>query len=121
MLSLALSLALATASPAVPAASFTPGAAIAVCSPPEGDCAAFAVRAIDHAESEIRLTPHHSAGSPIRARTCVLFWPKRFDAEGPALEFCMERYSTLSEVKGERDALLHYTPIQNRCEDHRLV
>jgi hypothetical protein len=55
------------------------------------------------------------------SRTCVLFWPKRFDAEGPALEFCMERYSALFEVKGERNALLHYTPIQNRCEDHRLV
>jgi hypothetical protein len=30
----------------------------------------------------------------------------------------MERYTTLFEVKGERNALLHYTSIQNRCEDH---
>jgi len=37
----------------VSAASVTSGAAIAVCSSPEGDCAAFAVRAIDNAESKI--------------------------------------------------------------------
>jgi hypothetical protein len=49
------------------------------------------------------------------------FLAQTVDAEGPALEFCMERYSTLFEVKGERNALLHYTSIQNRCEDHRLV
>ena len=52
MFSIALSLALATISPAVPAASVTSGAAIAVCSPEE-DCAAFAVRAIDNAERQI--------------------------------------------------------------------
>jgi phosphatidylserine/phosphatidylglycerophosphate/cardiolipin synthase-like enzyme len=51
--SLVLSLSLAARSPAVPAASVTSGAAIAVCFSPEEDCAAFAVRAIDNAEREI--------------------------------------------------------------------
>jgi phosphatidylserine/phosphatidylglycerophosphate/cardiolipin synthase-like enzyme len=51
--SLGLSLALATISPAVPVASVTSGAAIAVCFSPEEDCAAFAVRAINNAEREI--------------------------------------------------------------------
>jgi phosphatidylserine/phosphatidylglycerophosphate/cardiolipin synthase-like enzyme len=51
--SIALPLVLATLSPAVPAASVTSGAAIAVCFSPEEDCAAFAVRAIDNAEREI--------------------------------------------------------------------
>jgi phosphatidylserine/phosphatidylglycerophosphate/cardiolipin synthase-like enzyme len=51
--SIALSLALATISPAVPAASVTSGAAIAVCFSPEEDCAAFAVRAINNAQREI--------------------------------------------------------------------
>jgi len=51
--SLGLSLALATISPAVPAASVTSGAAIAVCFSPEEDCAAFAARAIDNAKREI--------------------------------------------------------------------
>jgi len=46
-------LALATISPAVPAASVTSGAAIAVCFSPEEDCAAFAVRAINNAQREI--------------------------------------------------------------------
>jgi len=50
---LALSLTLASVSPALPAASVTSNAAIAVCSSPEEDCAAFAVRAIDDAEREI--------------------------------------------------------------------
>ncbi len=53
MFSIALSLALATISPAVPAASVTSGAAIAVCFSPEEDCAAFAVRAINNAQREI--------------------------------------------------------------------
>jgi phosphatidylserine/phosphatidylglycerophosphate/cardiolipin synthase-like enzyme len=47
--SVALSLALS----ALPAASVTSSAAIAVCFSPEEDCAAFAVRAIDNAEREI--------------------------------------------------------------------
>src|SRR5437879_2441999 len=51
--SVALPLALATISPALPAASVASSAAIAVCFSPEEDCAAFAVRAIDNAESEI--------------------------------------------------------------------
>jgi phosphatidylserine/phosphatidylglycerophosphate/cardiolipin synthase-like enzyme len=51
--SIALSLALATLSPALPAASVTSGAAIAVCFSPEEDCASFAVRAIDNAERQI--------------------------------------------------------------------
>ena len=53
MFSLGLSLALATLTPALPAASVTSGAAIAVCFSPEEDCAAFAVRAIDNAERQI--------------------------------------------------------------------
>ena len=53
MFSIALPLALATISPAVPAASVASGAAIAVCFSPEEDCASFAVRAIDNAEREI--------------------------------------------------------------------
>jgi phosphatidylserine/phosphatidylglycerophosphate/cardiolipin synthase-like enzyme len=40
-------------SPALPAASVTSGAAIAVCFSPEEDCASFAVRAINNAEREI--------------------------------------------------------------------
>jgi hypothetical protein len=51
--SVALPLALATLSPALPVASVTSNAAIAVCYSPEEDCAAFAVRAIDNAEREI--------------------------------------------------------------------
>ena len=50
---IALPLALAPLSPALPAASVTSGAAIAVCFSPEEDCAAFAVRAINNAEREI--------------------------------------------------------------------
>jgi hypothetical protein len=53
MFSIALPLVLATISPALPAASVTSGAAIAVCFSPEEDCAAFAVRAINNAEREI--------------------------------------------------------------------
>jgi phosphatidylserine/phosphatidylglycerophosphate/cardiolipin synthase-like enzyme len=37
----------------LPAASVAVGAAVAVCFSPEEDCAAFAIRAIDRAESEI--------------------------------------------------------------------
>ena len=40
-------------SPTVPPASVASTAAIAVCSSPEEDCAAFAVRAIDNADSDI--------------------------------------------------------------------
>ena len=53
MFSLGLSLALATLSPARPAASVTSGAAIAVCFSPEEDCTAFSVRAIKNARREI--------------------------------------------------------------------
>ena len=53
MFSIALPLALAALSPALPAALVTSGAAIAVCFSPEEDCASFAVRAIDNAEREI--------------------------------------------------------------------
>jgi phosphatidylserine/phosphatidylglycerophosphate/cardiolipin synthase-like enzyme len=48
-----LSLALTALSPTLSASSVASGAAIAVCFAPEDDCAAFAVRAIDHAEREI--------------------------------------------------------------------
>ena len=53
MFSGALSLALATLSPALPVSTVVSGAAIAVCFALEEDCAAFAVRAIDNAEREI--------------------------------------------------------------------
>jgi hypothetical protein len=46
--SLVLSFALATLSPALPAASLTSNAAIAVCSAPEEDGAAFAMGAISN-------------------------------------------------------------------------
>jgi phospholipase D len=49
----ALSIALATFSPVLPASSVTSGAAIAVCFSPEEDCATFANRAIDNAKREI--------------------------------------------------------------------
>ena len=48
-----LSLGLTTLSPAVPVASLSPGAAVAVCFSPEENCAAFAGRAIGSAEREI--------------------------------------------------------------------
>ena len=53
MFSLALPLAVAALSLALPATSVTSGAAIAVCFSPEEDCASFAVRAIDNAERQI--------------------------------------------------------------------
>ena len=53
MFSIALPLALATLTPALPAASVASNAAIAVCFSPEEDCAAFAVRAIETAQREI--------------------------------------------------------------------
>jgi phosphatidylserine/phosphatidylglycerophosphate/cardiolipin synthase-like enzyme len=56
--SIALPLALATISPAMPAASVTSGAAIAVRFSPEEDCAAFAVRAINNAEREILVSAY---------------------------------------------------------------
>jgi hypothetical protein len=52
-LHLALALALGALSPIQPAASVSTGAPVAVCFAPEEDCAAFAVRPIDKAESEI--------------------------------------------------------------------
>jgi hypothetical protein len=73
--SIVLSLALATTAPAQPAASVTSNAAIAVCFSPEEDCAAFAVRAIDNAESEILLTPHHSAGARSEPAHVSFFGP----------------------------------------------
>jgi hypothetical protein len=51
--SIALSLALGTFAPTLPASSVASSAAIAVCFTPEEDCAAFAARAIDSAEREI--------------------------------------------------------------------
>ena len=53
MFAYGLTRALATLSPALPVASVSSGAAVAVCFSPEEDCAAFAVRAIDNAEREI--------------------------------------------------------------------
>jgi len=51
--SVALSLALAAAAPALPVSTVVSDAAIAICFSPEEDCAAFAVRAIDNADREI--------------------------------------------------------------------
>lgn len=53
MFSVALSLALAAAAPALPVSTVVSDAAIAICFSPEEDCAAFAVRAIDNADREI--------------------------------------------------------------------
>ena len=58
----------------LPAASISTDAAIAVCFAPEEDCAAFAVRAIDNAESEILVSAYRLtvgsgvAGALIRAK-----------------------------------------------------
>jgi phosphatidylserine/phosphatidylglycerophosphate/cardiolipin synthase-like enzyme len=49
----ALSLALGVLLPVVPAASVTPGVAVAVCFEPEEDCTAFVIEAIDRAETLI--------------------------------------------------------------------
>ena len=49
----ALSLALGALSPTLPVASVTSGAAVAVCFSPEENCTAFAVDAIDRAESQV--------------------------------------------------------------------
>jgi phosphatidylserine/phosphatidylglycerophosphate/cardiolipin synthase-like enzyme len=54
---IAVSLAIAALSPILPAASISTDAAIAVCFAPE-DCAAFAVRSIDNAESEILVSAY---------------------------------------------------------------
>jgi phosphatidylserine/phosphatidylglycerophosphate/cardiolipin synthase-like enzyme len=51
--SIALTLALASLSPAATATSIISNAAIAVCFAPEEDCSAFAVRAINNAERQI--------------------------------------------------------------------
>lgn len=58
MFHLALTLALGTLSPIQPVASISTGAAVAVCFSPEEDCAAFAFRAIDNAESEILVSAY---------------------------------------------------------------
>jgi hypothetical protein len=55
---IALSFAFAPLSPALPAASVASGAAVAVCFSPEEDCAVFAIRAIDNAESEILVSAY---------------------------------------------------------------
>jgi phosphatidylserine/phosphatidylglycerophosphate/cardiolipin synthase-like enzyme len=55
---IARSFAFAPLSPALPAASVASGAAVAVCFSPEEDCAAFAIRAIDNAESEILVSAY---------------------------------------------------------------
>ena len=53
MLFSALSLALGALSSALPVAALATGAAVAVCFSPEEDCTAFAVDAIDRAETQI--------------------------------------------------------------------
>ena len=54
----ALSLSFGVIPPALPAASVASGAVVVVCFSPEEDCAAFAVRAIDNAESEILVSAY---------------------------------------------------------------
>jgi hypothetical protein len=73
--SIALSLALAASS--LPTASVASNAAIAVCFSPEEDSAAFSVRAIDNAESEILvgaydLTTGSSGGARAGEPDCPL-------------------------------------------------
>ena len=58
VLHLALALSLGVLSPIQLAASVSSGAAVAVCFAPEEDCAAFAVRPIDKAESEILVSAY---------------------------------------------------------------
>jgi phosphatidylserine/phosphatidylglycerophosphate/cardiolipin synthase-like enzyme len=58
VLHLALALALGALSPVQPAASVSTGVAVAVCFAPEENCAAFAVPAIDNAESEILVSAY---------------------------------------------------------------
>ncbi len=58
MFHLYIALSLAASSPVQPAVSVAPGAAVAVCFSPEEDCASFAVRAIDNAESEILVSAY---------------------------------------------------------------
>ena len=53
MLVSALSVALGALSSALPVASLATGAAVAVCFSPEEDCTAFAVDAIDRADTQI--------------------------------------------------------------------
>jgi hypothetical protein len=54
----ALSLALGALSFAVPVSSLGTGAAVAVCFSPEEDCTAFAVDAIDRAETQILVSAY---------------------------------------------------------------
>ena len=66
MFAAALSLALASISPATPIASLATGAAIAVCFSPEENCTAFAVDAIERAEDQILVNAYGlTAGSGV--------------------------------------------------------
>ena len=58
MFSISLSLALGALSPSLPAAWVAQNSAVAVCFSPEEDCAAFVIRAIDNAESEILVSAY---------------------------------------------------------------
>ena len=58
MLLSALSLALSALSSTLPVASLGTGAAVAVCFAPEDDCSAFAVDAIDRAETQILVSAY---------------------------------------------------------------
>jgi cardiolipin hydrolase len=58
VLHLALALSLGVLSPIQLAASVSSGAAVAVCFAPEEDCAAFAIRPIDNAGSEILVSAY---------------------------------------------------------------
>jgi hypothetical protein len=66
-----ITLALGTLSPALPAASVTPGVAIATCFAPEENCNAFAADAVDGAGREILVSaykPDDRLGDPRSAR-----------------------------------------------------
>ena len=66
MFSLSLTLSIGVISPTQSAASASTDTVIAVCFAPEGDCAAFAVRAIDNAEREILVAAYRlTVGSGI--------------------------------------------------------
>jgi phosphatidylserine/phosphatidylglycerophosphate/cardiolipin synthase-like enzyme len=66
VLYLAITVALGALSPALSAASVTPGVAIATCFAPEEDCTAFVADAVDGAEREILVSAYSlTAGSGI--------------------------------------------------------
>jgi hypothetical protein len=67
-------------------------------------------------------SPQRGRSRPNSAR--VLFRTHRFDADdwsGPAFKVCKNATAPFRGRKGLHDDLLHYTSIENRCENLRLV